>query len=294
MHMLEINNCPVCESSNFSEERKIKDHSVSKEVFSVQHCKDCNHRFTSPLPGPDMIGPYYDSPDYISHTDDGSSVFGKVYKSLRSLNMSKKHTHVKRWVSEGRHLDYGCGTGTFLEFMLAKGFASEGVELNDGAREKASRYGHVVPNISETNGTYNAITLWHVLEHIYDLKQLMRDFHARLHDDGALFIAVPNPESPDAIKYNEFWAAWDIPIHAQHFSKSSMQSLASKTGFEVKEILPMKLDAYYIALLSEQYKANQTSKSLVHWVKAFFAGIKSNFSAGKDNTSSLIYVLQKI
>ena len=292
--MLEINTCPVCESADFSEERKVKDYSVSKEVFSVQRCGSCGHRFTSPLPGPEAIGPYYDSPDYISHTDDGSGVFGKVYKALRAVNMSKKHGHVNRWVSSGRHLDYGCGTGTFLEYMLGKGYTSEGVELNEGARSKAASYGSVVESIEGTEGVFDAITLWHVLEHIYDLKGLMQEFHTRLTDNGAVFIAVPNPESPDAQHYQEHWAAWDIPIHAQHFSKSSMRTLAAKTGFEVKEILPMKLDAYYIALLSEQYKANKSSKSLAHWIKAFAVGLKSNLSAGKDNTSSLIYVLQKV
>lgn len=292
--MLEISNCPICDSTNFSEERKVRDYSVSKEFFPVQNCASCGHRFTSPLPGPEAIGPYYDSPDYISHTDDGSSVFGKVYKSLRSVNMAKKHSHVKRWVAAGRHLDYGCGTGTFLEYMLSKGYSSEGVELNAGARSKASAYGNVAANILETKGTFNAITLWHVLEHIYNLKELMLEFQARLKDDGALFIAVPNPESPDAKHYKEHWAAWDIPIHAQHFSKSSMRTLAANTGFEVKEILPMKLDAFYIALLSEQYKANKSSKTLLHWIKALFIGLKSNLSAGKDNTSSLIYVLQKV
>ena len=96
------------------------DFSVSKEVFKVQLCEQCGHRFTSPLPAEDKIGPYYDSPDYISHTNDGSSFFGKVYQQLRDINMSRKHKLVSSYTQGTQHLDYGCGTGTFLEYMLRK------------------------------------------------------------------------------------------------------------------------------------------------------------------------------
>lgn len=269
------------------------DFSVSKEVFKVQLCEKCGHRFTSPLPSEDNIGPYYESPDYISHTNDGSSFFGKVYQQLRDVNMSRKHKLVSSYTQGAQHLDYGCGTGTFLEYMLRKGYSSEGVEINEGARAMAGAFGSVYSSIDGCKNTYDAITLWHVLEHVYDLDQMMAAFHKRLQNDGALFVAVPNPNSPDAKHYKEFWAAWDIPIHAHHFSKSSIEALAGRTGFTLKAVHPMKLDAYYISLLSEQYKSGRSSKSVVHWINGALQGWISNLKAGNKNTSSLIYVLKK-
>lgn len=269
------------------------DFSVSKEVFKVQLCEQCGHRFTSPLPAEDKIGPYYDSPDYISHTNDGSTFFGKVYQRLRDVNMSRKHKLVGSYTQGTQHLDYGCGTGTFLEYMLRKGYSSEGVEVNEGARAMAGQFGSVFSSIEGCTKTYDAITLWHVLEHVYDLDQMMDAFHKRLQGDGALFIAVPNPNSPDAKHYKEFWAAWDIPIHAHHFSKASIEALAGRTGFTLKAVHPMKLDAYYISLLSEQYSSGRSSKSIGHWIKGALQGWMSNLKAGNTNTSSLIYVLKK-
>lgn len=291
--MLNRKECPVCHSASFSTEREVMDFSVSKEVFKVQLCEQCGHRFTSPLPSEDNIGPYYESPDYISHTNDGSSFFGKVYQQLRDVNMSRKHKLVSSYTQGAQHLDYGCGTGTFLEYMLRKGYSSEGVEINEGARAMAGAFGSVYSSIDGCKNTYDAITLWHVLEHVYDLDQMMAAFHKRLQNDGALFVAVPNPNSPDAKHYKEFWAAWDIPIHAHHFSKSSIEALAGRTGFTLKAVHPMKLDAYYISLLSEQYKSGRSSKSVVHWINGALQGWISNLKAGNKNTSSLIYVLKK-
>lgn len=291
--MLERKECPTCLSTSFSTEQEVMDFSVSKEVFKVQLCEQCGHRFTSPLPTENKIGPYYDSPDYISHTNDGSTFFGKAYQQLRDVNMSRKYKLVKSYTQGTQHLDYGCGTGTFLEYMLRKGYSSEGVEINEGARVMAGAFGSVFSSIDGCKNTYDAITLWHVLEHVYDLDQLMAAFHKRLEDDGVLFIAVPNPNSPDAKHYKEFWAAWDIPIHAHHFSKSSIEALAGRTGFALKAVRPMKLDAYYISLLSEQYISGRSSKSAVHWIKGALQGWMSNFKAGNKNTSSLIYVLKK-
>ena len=291
--MLNRKECPVCHSASFSTEREVMDFSVSKEVFKVQLCEQCGHRFTSPLPSEDIIGPYYESPDYISHTNDGSSFFGKVYQQLRDVNMSRKHKLVSSYTQGAQHLDYGCGTGTFLEYMLRKGYSSEGVEINEGARAMAGAFGSVYSSIDGCKNTYDAITLWHVLEHVYNLDQMMAAFHKRLQNDGALFVAVPNPNSPDAKHYKEFWAAWDIPIHAHHFSKSSIEALAGRTGFTLKAVHPMKLDAYYISLLSEQYKSGRSSKSVVHWINGALQGWISNIKAGNKNTSSLIYVLKK-
>ncbi|MEY2963463.1 MAG: hypothetical protein RL754_724 [Bacteroidota bacterium] len=288
-----LDHCPVCSGTTITKERTVVDHQCSGELFDVSFCVDCTHRFTNPRPTAEEIGPYYNSPDYISHTDDSSTFFGKVYQFLRNVNLSWKHGYVKRFVTSGTLLDYGCGTGSFMAYMKEKGYGVRGVELNDGAREKASKHGDVSESISGIEGTFDVITMWHVLEHIYDLNGLLESFSERLNNEGTLVVAVPNPESPDAEMYGDFWAAWDIPIHVHHFSKQSMERLMKDHGFELVKIFPMKLDSYYISLLSEQFKAGRKEKTIKDWITAFYNGFISNLRAGRNNTSSLIYIMKK-
>lgn len=288
-----LSQCPACSSTDLKKERTVKDFSTSGESFDVQYCVQCSHRFTSPRPTESEIGPYYDNPDYISHTDDSASIFGKVYQILRNVNLGWKHGYVNKHSAGKQLLDYGCGTGSFLGYMNNKGYSCAGVEINEGARAKAGAYGEVHPSIDKITGTYDVITMWHVLEHVYDLQGLLGAFKNRLKDQGTLVVAVPNPESPDARIYGDYWAAWDIPIHVHHFSKSSMKRLMKENGFSLEKIYPMKLDSYYISLLSEQYKSGAKHKNALHWVKAVWNGFRSNVVAGRKNTSSLIYVFKK-
>jgi hypothetical protein len=109
-----------------------------------------------------------------------------------------------------------------------------------------------------------------------------------LHEEGRIFVAVPNPDSFDARFYGEFWAAYDVPRHLWHFTPATMRKLLSRNGLKLHDILPMKLDAFYIALLSERYKHGKTN-----YLSALFNGFKSNLRAGKEAWSSQIYVIGK-
>ena len=130
--------------------------------------------------------------------------------------------------------------------------------------------------------------MWHVLEHVPFLQQRMEELYALLSDDGALYIAVPNCESYDASYYGKYWAAYDVPRHLYHFTKKDISSLAEKNNFIVEKIFPMKLDSFYVSMLSEKYKSGK-----INYFNAFIIGLKSNLKAGKDNYSSLIYLLKK-
>lgn len=288
----ELGHCPACFGKTISFKQTVKDHSTSKEEFDIWSCKDCSHLFTNPRVKEDFVGPYYENPDYISHTDDATSVFSKVYQTLRGINLNWKHGYVAKYAKGKSLLDYGCGTGQFLEKMAHKGYSVQGVEINDGARTKAARFGMVFGSIKEVNGPVDVITMWHVLEHVYDLDQLLEGFKAKMSANATLIIAVPNPESHDAAHYGASWAAWDIPIHVHHFTKKSMKTAVERNGFKLHKVLPMSLDSYYISLISEQYKEAASTKKLKHWMKGLIQGTISNIKGGKNNKSSLIYVFK--
>ena len=133
------------------------------------------------------------------------------------------------------------------------------------------------------------ITAWHVVEHLPDPRVFFEQALKSLADNGKLFVALPNYNSWDANKYGAMWAAYDVPRHLWHFSPKGLISMAKDCGFETEKTYPLRLDAYYVSLLSEQ---NRQSKFT--WLKAFWSGWRSNWAAKQSkNYSSLIYVLQK-
>src|SRR5699024_4600730 len=136
---------------------------------------------------------------------------------------------------------------------------------------------------------FDVISMWHVLEHVPDLEKQLNELDRLLKKNGVLFIAVPNFKSYDAEHYQEFWAAYDVPRHLWHFSKTSISKIFDEFGFEIVATHPLKFDSYYVSLLSEKHK---TGKS--NFVKAFWTGFRSNSKAKRTNQySSMIYVLKR-
>lgn len=194
---------------------------------------------------------------------------------------------------KGKLLDIGCGTGEFLAYNKHLGWTVRGVEVNPKARAQAeaqlqlpvSESLHALPN----DTTFQAITLWHVLEHLADLKESCRKIIDLLAPGGAIFVAVPNCASYDAEYYGKYWAGYDVPRHLYHFTPDSMQKLWHSFGMRVEAVLPMPLDAYYVSMLSEKHKTGKNNM-----LKASWLGLRSNQKASASgNYSSLIYIIRK-
>lgn len=293
--MKNINNCPVCNSTTQSPFLKVKDYTVSKEEFSIVSCGQCNFKFTNPRPGDSVIGNYYKSEDYISHSNTSKGLISKLYHMVRNHTLKKKLALVSKYVPRGTILDYGCGTGMFLNTCKTNGWKVYGMEPDSGARKIASEMDiNAFENKEALSGSlgeasFDAITLWHVLEHVTDLDVTLDFFKERLNANGVLVIAVPNYTSYDAKKYGAFWAAYDVPRHLYHFEVKTLNLLMERFGFKLQETLPMKFDSFYVSMLSEKYKTGS-----IKYLKAFLSGLKSN-SKAKSATeySSVIYVFKK-
>jgi len=291
---IKIKNCPICGSTHYVSKIQTTDYSVSKESFNISQCQDCGLLFTNPRPVDEDLGRYYKSVNYISHTNQTSGLFGKTYQILRKWSIKKKFGLVGRYSSKGSLLDYGCGTGEFLAEGKQRGWHVLGMEIDDSVRERAIKT-HQLDVIEPHRlndfapESFDVVTMWHVLEHISDLRNVASRLAEKLKPGGYLVVAVPNPESWDATYYEKYWAAWDVPIHLYHFKKQNMKDLFAQFGLKTVSIFNMPLDAYYISLLSEEYKTGKKQ-----WIKAFFVGMISNFRAlNSSNSSSLTYILQK-
>lgn len=269
---------------------KIKDHSVSGESFELEF--DTSLDMLSTRPQPEDLDKYYNSEDYISHTDSNKTFIDKLYQIIKRYSLRKKERLIsKNVVGEKTLLDVGAGTGDFLLETKNRSWVVEGVEPNRGAKDRANAKGIILHETLQSikNKKYSIITLWHVLEHLPNLELQIKDLVSLLNDNGTLVVAVPNFKSYDAGHYKEFWAAYDVPRHLWHFSKSSIEKLFAAQGMKVVEIKPMVFDSFYVSLLSEKYKSGHTN-----FVKAFAVGLWSNLKGWRTKEySSHIYILKR-
>lgn len=289
--------CPVCGSAGISKVFNVKDNTVSQEYFEIYHCSNCQTRFTQNPPAPSGIGQYYKSEEYISHTDTSKGLINRLYRFVRNYSLNQKSKLIEKatGLTGGLLLDVGSGTGHFAAAMQKAGWRVTGLEPDEGAREVAKKH-HSIDLLPETelfnlpDNKFNAITLWHVLEHVHELKKYILSFKRLLAEKGKLFIAVPNYTSHDANVYQEYWAGYDVPRHLYHFTPATMQWLMKEFGLKIFDIRPMWFDSYYVSLLSSKYKDGNTK-----WLGAFWTGLVSNFKAMNDvkKCSSVIYIIGK-
>ena len=288
-----LESCPVCGKTEFKNKLIVQDNTVSHESFAIVQCAGCGFQFTNPRPGPADIGRYYESDEYVSHNSGAAGLINKAYKVARFFTMRRKVSLLNKLAPRrGQLLDYGCGTGHFLAAAKSAGWQVSGLEPNARARAEASeRLGQPVGQESLASfqpGTFDAITLWHVLEHVHLLNETLAQLTALLKPDGVLLIAVPNIESLDAQHYRELWAAYDVPRHLYHFAPKTMGQLLKKHKLVIHQTLPMPLDAYYVSMLSEKHKAERAGGLLT----VLKAGYQSNRFAEQHEGqfSSLLYV----
>lgn len=292
--MISLTACPICEQTSLRAFLTCKDYTVSHETFNLTECTSCGFVFTNPRPEDQNLGRYYQSSNYISHSEGNKSLMDTAYRLARSFTLRWKLNLVQRHSASPPDslLDFGCGTGTFLQYCKQQGIRAAGIEPAPNARTIAARNtkADIVSDISDITSRYDAITLWHVLEHVADLNGTLEQLKSTLSENGTMFIAVPNHNSADAKTYKEYWAAYDVPRHLWHFSQTTMTRILNNHGMKVKHILPMPLDAYYVSLLSEQYRTNKRGFTLM--AKATIQAFKSNRMAKKTNEySSLIYIV---
>lgn len=278
---------------NFSKDKlilKVKDHSVSGEVFELWLDEQFEILVTHPQPSLEKLPSYYESEDYISHTDGRRTVFEKLYHFIKGIALKKKLNLINSLSTKGSILDIGAGTGEFLLTCKNEGWHVTGIEPSERAKQSALQKGigmeESLANLSDHS--FDVITMWHVLEHVPNLDQQLNELKRLLKPNGVLLVAVPNYKSYDAKEYQEYWAAYDVPIHLWHFSKNAISKLFALQSMKLVQVLPMKFDSFYVALLSEKYKNGK-----MNFFKAFYIGLRSNWFGNRNKEySSHIYVLK--
>ena len=279
---------------NFLEDKSfitVKDFSVSGESFSLLLNEEYQILKTHPQPTLDKLGSYYEFEDYISHTDGKRTLFEKMYHFIKRKAIRDKVSLINSYQPlKGRILDIGAGTGDFLLECKNQNWDILGIEPNDKAKGialgKGIKFGDTIEKL-ESN-SFDVITMWHVLEHVPDVEHQVAELKRLLKPTGTIIIAVPNFKSYDAKYYKEFWAAFDVPRHLWHFSKTAIEKLFANQNMNLENVKPMWFDSFYVSLLSEKHKTGK-----MNFISGFFIGLISNLSGMfKKEYSSHIYVLK--
>ena len=269
----------------------VKDYLVSNEEFTLEFDAEKEMLLTKPQPEASKLSKYYESEQYISHTDNKNGLVPFLYQVVKRRSLKNKLGLIKSLKKDAKNiLDIGAGTGDFLSFIQSESMSVTGIEPNPKARELAKNKGFFLEeDIKNVKGKlFDVITMWHVLEHIPNLEETIIDLESLLKPNGVLIVAVPNFYSFDAAYYKSLWAAFDVPRHLWHFSKVSMNKLFIDK-FSLLKISPMVFDSFYVSILSEK---NKTGK--INFLKAFFVGLISNlYALSTKEYSSLIYCYKK-
>lgn len=289
-----MNTCPWCGTPSEKPYLTVEDYFLTHEQFDLIECEHCHLLFTVPRPTPDKIGAYYQSEEYYSHQENTNGFIPKVYEMVKSVNIKNKLHIALKQSQDASILDIGCGVGDFLWHAQKRSFKVTGIEPSDDAKaiaEKRLGFRPLDPSQSQElpSASFDVITMWHVLEHVDDLKSQISELTRLLRPGGRLVLALPNFKSYDAVYYKDRWAAWDVPRHLNHFCKDSIKAIFSETDLEITEIQRLKWDAYYISFLSEKYLHHT-----MPLIRGVLRGLISNLKASHSGEySSLVYCFKK-
>ena len=288
------NKCPWCGSEKAQINLWLKDEFLTKEDFHICECLNCGLLYTMPRPDKEKIGAYYKSEAYYSHQENKKGFIPKVYERVKTINLKYKYRLATSGMQPGKLLDIGCGVGDFLHTAEMHGWECIGVEPSEDAKTIAQNRmkGTIITSEkleSFSDGAFDVITMWHVLEHVDDLKWQVTQLQRLVKPSGRVVIAVPNYKSYDGQYYKEHWAAYDVPRHLNHFNRITLSKIFKTSGLELVKMDKLKWDSYYISYLSEQYRHHS-----LPLVRGLYRGFISNCKARRSGEwSSLVYVFER-
>ena len=289
--MKKISNCPLCGGSSFRSALKAHYFRGNKEAFNIDECLSCGLLITNPRPEDEELAKYYNPENYVSHTDEEKGIMNGLYKLVQKWNLQLKYKVLLKYAPGKKVLDYGAGTGDFVAFAQKQGADAMGLEPSEVARNTAQQKGIAIKSLDQLdeleNESFDAVTLWHVLEHLEDPQKFTGRIAQKIKPGGIIIYAVPNHESFDARYYKDHWAALDVPLHLFHFKKKNLERLAQQNGLDYLATHNMPFDAFYVSMLSEKEHGGGLLNALRIAALSNIKGMSSK------NQSSLMHVLRK-
>ena len=203
-------------------------------------CANCGLMRLDPSPSPSELATFYPSGYWYV---PGGDAAGRMEEAYRAFVLGDHVRFVNRALSgsgiDGPVLDVGCGGGLFLRLLSRSGRAVVGLDSQPKAARVAWRRNGVpaicasLENPPLAPESCAAITMFHVLEHLYDPETYLRRAHELLKPEGRLIVQVPNSASWQFLLLGENWNGLDVPRHLTNFRQKDLEALLEKCGFEV-------------------------------------------------------------
>lgn len=296
MQYISIDKCIICGSDSRSSQIEFKDHLVSDEFFNLASCDQCGFRYITNPPTEAASGQYYESDEYVEHSDSSKGFINFFYHRARRWMIRYKFSMIEKLKTRRKILDVGTGTGYFLRYMRSKGYDSYGIEISAKARKFGAQ--NFLLDIREPQELFKndfpkqfgVISFWHVFEHVYNPDLMLQRIRELLDDDGKLVIALPNHRCLEAMYYKEWWNGYDVPRHLWHFDMENFEKYVTKFGFSIHKTKILPLDPFYNCLISESYRKKIWGYPLIPFL-ALFSLIWGLIDVNRS--SSIVYIFKK-
>jgi len=241
---MEFTPCNLCGADDAAPYATLPDLLLGRLEVQTQlvQCRRCQLVYQNPRPTLAEMGAHY-PPEYESYAADPGGEAGNPWLSrVMQYGLNKRARYVTRHKRRGHLLDVGCAAGVFLRQMRASGhWQVTGVEVSEYPAQIArERYGldvrlGTLEQAAFPTDTFDAITLWDVLEHLHDPVASLRELVRILKPDGILIVRVPNLRSWDAELFGESWAGLDAPRHLYLFTPDTVRAMLTAAGLQAIE-----------------------------------------------------------
>lgn len=236
-------------------------------VASVAECRPCRIAFQTPLPAAPASRAYMNirwrgAGERDRYVTDRDNQLGRARTQVAWLE-----PHLPRG---SRLLDFGAGAGAFVRTAQDHGFAADGVEQSDSARERArATYGvDLLPALA--GGGYDAITLWDVVEHLREPEAVLRGLAGSLRPGGLIVLETGNWENWRRVAERDRWGLYFFD-HQFYFSPASLEALLARCGYTGFQLLDVNHRRPRLSLLHPKRLRRDPGlwwRSWVEWRRA--------------------------
>lgn len=211
---------------------------ISGDRFAIERCRDCGLAFTRPRPAIDEWPRYYPSEYYGG---EGAGRFPAAVESLQRALYRRRAIVVEHMLGrKGSVLDIGCGPGFLLREFRERGWEVQGTEFSEQSAAPARNVLGLSVSVGDVRdlkfetARFDAVVMWHVLEHTSEPEQTLAEVARLLRPGGIFLCAVPNFGSWEARLARDKWFHLDVPRHLSHLSAGTLRTLLAARGLAVE------------------------------------------------------------
>jgi len=248
--------------------------------YMLLKCINCHFLRISPTPDQKIIDDLYTNKSMPEKQLD-NEVFSSSFLTLIKKNILIKPLINRLYKIIGKTdspklLDIGCSTGWITSLSKESGFEVTGLEANSyvanyGRKKYAIKIIEGFIEDLNTDEKFDAVTMFHVLEHIADPRKMLSQVHGLLDERGKLLVVIPNAGSLGVNIFKRSYN-WNISHHISFFSPDTIQDILKQSGFRILKIVhltspPLMLYSYN-RYMRNRRRDGKISFRIHNWIAA--------------------------